>query len=99
MSEQKYKTYVEKYADFVSDEDDAERLVKLFEDFRQNELDEKKNQSGMLPFGKYKFEPINEVIKLKNGRGYLEWVVKQEKMGKDYPKLIAEINKLLQSSS
>lgn len=95
MSERKYKTYVEQYAEFVAEEPDAGRLVKLFEEFRHGQSEEKKKQSGVFPFGKYKFEPISEVIKLKNGRGYLEWVVKQDKMGKDYPKLIEEIKALL----
>ena len=95
MSDKKYKSYVEKYADFVADEPDAKRLIESFESFRNLQNEEKKKQSGSMPFGKYKFEPINEIIKLKNGRGYLEWVVSQEKLKKDYPKLIAEINTLL----
>ena len=95
MSEKKYKTYVEKYAEFVAGEPDAKRLVESFEKFRNYQEEEKKKQSGNMPFGKYKYEPISEIIKLKNGRGYLEWVVSQEKLKKDYPKLMAEINALL----
>lgn len=93
--QRKYKTQAEQFAEFVSGEPDSDRLIEVFESFREMQDEEKKKMSNALPFGKYKYKPIKDVAQF--DRSYLVWLSKQDSL-KKYPFVYNEVNKVLGES-
>lgn len=81
-NETHYTTQLEKFSEFVRDMEDSPRLIEVFTLFREKQAEEKRQNSHVLPFGKYKYRTIKEVCQF--DRKYLIWLVRQSSI-EGYP--------------
>lgn len=77
----------------------ANNVFKFVNEWIENEqANYKKNKdSGLITFGKYKGQSVEQVVQLDKGIDYLGWVSRQswmtpEKFGSLYPKIKAALN-------
>lgn len=94
-SGQKKKVFVSQsdaYAKFVEEEEDAPRLISLFNKFKEAETEAKLLMADVIPFGKYKGKTVKEIANFDSS--YLEWVIKQTFMG-GYPLLLEQMKSIL----
>lgn len=94
-SKRKYKTQLEQFSEFVEQEPDRDRLIEVFEAFKEQQDAERAKMSNVLPFGKYKFKAIKDIATF--DRGYLVWLSKQDSL-KKYPFVFNEVKKVLGDS-
>ena len=88
-------SYSEKLIQSLKDEGKEQFLMgdleNIIRDFSKMQYTTKLNE-GMMPFGKYKFKKIKDVVKF--DRYYLQWLIKQDMMN-DKEDLKGEILKCL----
>lgn len=87
-----YLTQADYYAEYVRGEPDSKRLITIFNAFRQEQYEKKKNEADTIPFGKYKNKNIENIATF--DRSYLIWLAKQKSM-EGYPALLANIRNCL----
>ena len=79
-SEVKVLTYTQRlimeFTDSAQSKFTAVEVEKIIKDFAKTESDKKKHISDVLPFGKYKYKTVNDVLSF--DQKYCQWLVKQD---------------------
>ena len=88
----KQRNQLDDFSDFVKDLPDATHLIEVFINFRLSQREKKKKESNVMPFGKYKYRTIKDVLEF--DRKYLTWLVKQTSLD-GYPEIKHNISTLL----
>lgn len=99
MEEVKHKSYSVRMKEYVSEklitsmkEEEITLIGGLIDEFAKLEYEAKKASKNVIPFGKYKYKTVKEVLAF--DRKYLEWFIKQT-YSSEYPALKAEIESML----
>lgn len=73
-----------------------EQIEGIIRNFSQAEYEKKKHTSDVIPFGKYKYKTVKDVVSF--DKRYCEWLVKQDMLS-NYEELKVALESALSSTS
>lgn len=88
-----FPSQLEKFTTFVAGDPNEQLLIEMFTKFREEQMEEKRKNSNVLPFGKYKYRTIKDVLAF--DRKYLLWLTRQSSLD-GYPETRKNIIALLE---